>query len=617
MSSQDLLETARDRPVEGALSILRRGMAVTPKLRQGLAFTGLVAALSALGKLAIPLLIRVATDRGLQPGAEARPGVVVGACLATAALTVVVFVLSRWAFLRLINLTEGTLFDLRLRTFEHVHRLSIAEHNESRRGVIVARVTSDVEQLGKFFEWSGMSWIINSTLLLGTVVVMLVVSWQLTIVTLASFVGLVPILRWIQVRQLVAYSSLRTRVGETIGEFSEAISGAQTIRAYGLEARSTQRLDEAIERQFSARMRAVRYFAVLFTLGDVFGAVALSAVITASVWQAEAWNLDLGQVLAFVFLVTLMSGPVGELSEILDQTQIALAGWEKILAVLDTPVEIVEPDPGVQLPRGALSVDVRGVGFAYRDGVTVLDDVTLSIPAGTKVAVVGETGSGKTTFAKLLVRLADPTLGSIVVAGTDLREVARDSRRDGIRMVPQDGFLFDTTLRSNILFGRAGATDAEVDAAVSELGLAEWVASLPDGLETRAGERGEALSVGQRQLVALIRAQVTDPGLLILDEATSSVDPQTERALASALNRLAEGRTTVTIAHRLTTAEQADLVLVFDRGRLAQVGNHDQLVATEGIYATLYSSWVGNTRTAGELYPDLARLTRCDPAGGV
>ncbi len=594
----------RDRPTDSAMSILRRGIAVTPTLRAGLAFTVLAAALSAVGKLSIPILIRYATDRGLRPE-QTRPWFVFWACVATAVLTVVVFALTRWAFLRLIALTEQTLYELRLRTFEHVHRLSIAEHNESRRGVIVARVTSDVEQLGKFFEWAGMSWVINSTLLVGIITVMLVVSWQLAIVVVLSFAAIVPLLRWIQVRQLVAYSTLRTRVGETMGEFSEAIGGAQTIRAYGLEERAGDRLGEAIGRQYRARMRAVRYFAVLFTLGDMFGAVALSAVITASVWQSDAWGLELGQVLAFVFLVTLMAGPVGELSEILDQTQIALAGWEKILGVLDTPIEIVEPERGVELPSGAVGVVVTGLDYAYRGGGRVLRDVSVEIPAGAKVAVVGETGSGKTTFAKLLVRLADPLTGTICVGGVDLREATPESRRRTIRMVPQDGFLFDTTLRTNISYGRDGVSDSDIDAAVDALGLRWWVEQLPRGLDTEAGERGEALSVGERQLVALIRAQVADPGLLILDEATSSVDPQTEQALSTALDRLADGRTTVSIAHRLSTAEAADLVLVFDDGRLVELGHHDELAVAGGIYSGLYESWVGNTRRADSSFDPL------------
>jgi len=218
------------------------------------------------------------------------------------------------------------------------------------------------------------------------------------------------------------------------------------------------------------------------------------------------------------------------------------------------------------------------------------------LDAGSSVAVVGETGSGKTTFAMLLARLADPTAGQVMLGGVDLRMVSADDRRRSVRMVPQDGFLFDTTVGANIRFGRRDSTEADVQAAVDELGLCTWVAGLPAGLDTRVGERGSSLSVGERQLVALLRAQLADPGLLILDEATSAVDPDTEQTLERALEHLAEGRTTVSVAHRLSTAERSDLVLVFDRGRIVENGSHAELAEAGGTYAALYESWLGNTR---------------------
>ena len=276
----------------------------------------------------------------------------------------------------------------------------------------------------------------------------------------------------------------------------------------------------------------------------------------------------------------------------------SLAGWWKILDVLDTEVEVAEPSPGGArpLPRGALAVAARGVEFSYRGSDRVLHGVDVELDAGSSVAVVGETGSGKTTFAMLLARLADPTAGQVMLGGIDLRTVSADDRRRSVRMVPQDGFLFDTTVGGNIRFGRRGSTEADVRAAVDELGLGTWVAGLPAGLDTRVGERGSALSVGERQLVALLRAQLADPGLLILDEATSAVDPDTEQTLERALEHLAEGRTTVSVAHRLSTAERSNLVLVFDRGRIVENGSHVDLVEAGGTYAALYESWLGNTR---------------------
>ena len=325
-------------------------------------------------------------------------------------------------------------------------------------------------------------------------------------------------------------------------------------------------------------MRAGTIGAFFFPSGELFGILTTAAVLLVGMAIGPEGGLTVGTLVAFAFLVTIFLEPVAEFTEILDMTQQAVAGWKKVLDVLDTPVEVEDPRPGLTLPARALDIELDRVSFAYHGGPPVLTEVSAAIPAGTKVALVGTTGSGKTTLAKLLIRLADPTGGAIRVAGVDLRQVSLASLRSALVMVPQDGFLFDTSVADNVRMGRPEAGDREVRAAFEALGLGGWVDALPRGVHTRVGERGDYLSVGERQLVALARGYLADPGCLILDEATSAVDPATEVALRNAIERLTEGRTALTIAHRLATAEHADLILVLERGRLVQQLGIESLV---------------------------------------
>ena len=581
-----------------ALRVLRRGFVMSPELRRGLPVIAAVGLFAAVGRLIVPIMVQLVLDHGVIGPDGYRPDVVWALSVVALGAVLVVAAASRFALIRLVRMAESVLLGLRVRAFEHIHRLSLATHTESRRGVLVARVTSDIEAMAIFMQWGAMSWTINPVLIVATLAVMLFYSWQLTLLVLVLHLLLLPFMRWVQRRQIAAHARVRDRVADTMGHTSETVSAAAVIRAYGYRRAVRTRLDRAVDRQYEAQMSAFKWWAFLMPTVDLVSSAALAAVLVAGVTWSEELGIGAGGLVAFVFLVRLLMRPISEIGEVFDTTQSALAAWWKVMGVLDTPVEVVEPEPAEaeELPAGPLPVEVRGVSFSYRAGEPVLRGIDVRIPPDANVAVVGETGSGKTTLVRLLARLADPSSGDVLIGGVDLRAVAPESRRRSIRMVPQDGFLFAATIEDNIRYGRPGATAADAAAAIDELGLRGWVEGLPAGMQTPVGQRGGRLSVGERQLVALARAQVADPGLLILDEATSAVDPETEEALAAAMAHLAVGRTTVSVAHRLSTAERADLVLVFDDGRVVEQGTHRDLVAAGGVYARLHRSWVGNTR---------------------
>jgi ATP-binding cassette, subfamily B, bacterial len=591
-----ITDAGRTQP--GAWATLRRGLALSPEFRTGLPVTLLLAFGATVGRVLVPIAVQQTIDNGLMgPGGPDLTRVREVVLLAAVATVLTAFA-SYLLNVRLFRTTESGLATLRVRAFRHVHDLSVLTQNAERRGSLVSRVTSDVDTISTFMQWGGLLMVVSFGQLMVATALMAYYSWQLTLLVWLCFLPLFILMRFFQKRVSAAYGLVRERVGDLLGAVSESVVGASTVRAYAIEERTGRRIDGAIERHRSAATRAQALVALTFSTGEVVAGLANAGVVVVGVKLGIAGELTLGELLAFLFLVTLFVGPVQIGTEVLNEAQNAIAGWRRVLGVLDTPADVADPgEAGRTLPRGPIDVRFEHVSFAYPGGPTVLEDVDLVLAPRSRVAVVGETGSGKTTFAKLLTRLMDPAGGRVLVDGVDLRELSFASLRARIVMVPQDGFLFEGSIADNVRFGLPAASDAEVELALTELGLLDWLEGLPHGLQTDVGQRGEQLSAGERQLVALARAYLADPDLLVLDEATSAVDPATEVRLARALEGLTRGRTALTIAHRLSTAEAADDVLVFDAGRVVERGRHSDLVGAGGVYSRLHASWSSQQRS--------------------
>ncbi|MCW2548877.1 MAG: transporter related protein [Mycobacterium sp.] len=593
--------TQRDNPdAGGTIVTFRRAFKLAPEFVTGLRFTLLLAVLSTAGRVVIPFAVQQTIDHGLG-GANAADGhkVDLGAIRASISLAFVAVLVTATAayFLnvRLFRSAESGLASLRTKTFRHVHDLSMLQQASERRGGLVSRVTSDVDQLSNFMQWGGIQLLVSVLQLALATVLMLFYSWPLTLLVYLCFAPLAWLAKVMSLRLAAAYGVVRERVGLVLSGISEAVVGAAVVKAFGVGERTGRRINVAIGLHRDAAVRAQRLAALTFSGGELVAGLANAGVVVVGLLLGVGGHLSAGKLVAFLFLVTLFVGPVQVATETLNDAQNALAGLRRVLDVLDTPIDLTdparEPASGRVLPDGPIDIHFHDVSYAYPGGPVVLRDVDLYIPARARIAIVGETGSGKTTLAKLLTRLVDPVGGEITLAGVCLNELAFSSLRSRVVMVPQDGHLFDLSIADNVRYGRPDAADAEVMRAFAELGLADWIAGLPAGLETPVGQRGESLSAGERQLVAVARAHLAAPDLLVLDEATSAIDPATEMRLSAALESLAHGRTTVTIAHRLKAAELADEVIVVDAGRIVQRGTHEALVNVPGVYARLHASW--------------------------
>lgn len=574
--------------------VLRRAFTEAPALSKGLSITLILAIAGTALELVVPVTVQriidgvLLADESVGTAAVVRAGGIAAVAIVAAALA------RRASLARLARSSARGLADLRIATFRHLHRLSMLHVQSERRGSLVGRVTSDVETISQFMEWGGVGMLLGIAQVTLALAVMVVYEWRLAAIVAveaAIYAGLFVVFQRVLRR---AHDRVRDRVSDSLGVIGEATAGLPTVRAYGMEDAVLGRVRASLDRQYRAEYGAGALAAVFFSSAEIFSGIITASAVAFGVLFGIEWGLSAGTLVAFVFLVTLLVMPVQMLVETVNQAQSAGAGLRKILGVLDTPVEVPDPPDGVDLPDRPLDLSFSDVVFSYPSGGAVLRDVTASISPGERIAVVGETGSGKTTFAKLATRLLDPDEGTVAVGGISLDRVRFGSLRARVAYVPQEGFLFDGTVADNVRYGKPAANDSGVRAAFADLGLLDWVETLPDGIDTRVGERGSNLSAGERQLIAIARAWIANPDLLVLDEATSAVDPALEVQIRRAIERLTAGRTSITIAHRLSTAEASDRVLVFDNGEIVERGHHDQLVAAGGVYANLYRDWAGS-----------------------
>lgn len=574
---------------EAAKHVLRRAFAMLAPYRRDMVVALAMVVLWTATTLAGPFLVRYGIDHGIKAG---DPGALDAAVVGYIAVAIVSYVTFRFQVLLISRIGESFLRDLRLRVFAHLQRLSMPFYDREKAGVIVSRMTSDVDSMQELVQVGLMMFVSNGLLLGVSVIVLAAVSWQLLALAALCLPPVILASIKFQRDSNVAYLEVREGIGSTLSRLQEGLAGVRVVQAFGREDVEAARFQEGNRRLYDAHMRSVRISAWYLPVIELAGLVTTAIAVGVGGWWVHTGDLTVGTVTFFVLTLSNLFEPVQQLSQLFNLVQSAGAALHKLFGLLDTEVDVPERPGAVDLPHRG-DIEVEGVAFAYAGGAPVLRDVDLSIPSGCRLALVGPTGAGKSTLAKLVARLYDPTEGQVRFGGVDLRDATVRSLRERIVVVPQEGFLFNGTILDNVRLARAGATDDEVMAALEAIGVRERFEVLPEGLATEVQERGSRLSAGEKQLVSLARAALADPAVLVLDEATSSLDPGTEVIVEEAMARLMEGRTVIVIAHRLSTAERADLVGVVAGGRLVELGTHHDLVARGDHYAALFATWSG------------------------
>ncbi len=532
--------------------------------------------------LAPPYLAGRAIDAGIETGDLSALDWTVAAFAAAALLyaagTVAETYLVGW-------LGTRALQDLRERLFSHIQAMSIGFFTRRSPGVLISRMTNDVEALNQLVT-NGVVTIVNSTLtLVGVVVILLVLDVKLALITFLTFPLLAVASVIFRIVSAGAYRATRERIAAVTGYLQESLSGVRVVRSFGQEPRHVDEMTALNEANREANMKTVFLNASYFPAVELLSAMGTAVILLYGGSQAIDHAIQVGVVVSFVAYLATFFQPIQELSQLYTTYQQGMAALDKIFDLLDTPADMVDApeaiDPGTL--RGEIELD--GVWFSYSDdaepGAWAMEDVDLHVPPGQTLALVGATGAGKSTLAKLVARFYDPQKGRVLVDGHDLRGVRQQALRRQLGIVPQEGFLFSGSVRENVAFGRPEASLEEIEEALATVGASAFVAALPEGIETQVGERGIQLSAGQRQLVAFARALLAQPRILILDEATANVDVRTEKTIERGLERLLHGRTAIVIAHRLSTIRRAGMIVVLDGGRIAERGTHDELIAAE------------------------------------